>query len=553
MKKRLLLLMILVSLLSIFIVRVDAYSPHYLPGGKNYISSDNIIKVGEQVSTINPFLVKPYTDYTFSIERYYTDGREFIMTISFYDDDILLSQLNLDDSIMQLTPDGSSMFYTFKTPVETNYMEFEFRDNGSYVSGTELTNVQLEEGTLPTAYEPYIEGNILDTSSPYFIGSSTIISYFDQPITLAEIQASLSAYDDVDGDLTDNIIVLEDNYSANIGVLGSYTINFSVSDNSGNVTNTTITVEVIDILPPVFSNIENITAVYPNVYSQEDIIAMLSASDNYDGDVSSNITVTSDDYSANASIIGTYQMEFKVSDSSGNETTYIQNITVVDNEGPVISGIDNLSIGYDQSLTHNMILANLSVVDNYDDASTLQFVVESDNYSANKDELGSYEIRVSVTDSSGNKTIKVVTINVVDAIGPVVYFNSSVIQVYSDTVLSLPDFAKLLVKTNELDINSDYFIKVRYDSYTPYSNLPGTYHIYLDFEDGYGRITSKNFEVRVVERGYDGVYIHENTGEITKPNTISTLIYSVAGSVSLVGVGGIIVILKIYKKKHFKL
>ncbi len=552
MKKRLLKLLIFICIVPIFTIKIEAYSPHYLPGGKNYISSENIIKVNETVSTIEPFLIKPYTDYTLSISRDYTDGRPFMMTIYFYNNDELISQLNINDENLVLY---ENEFYTntFKSPVEANYLGFEFIDNGSYVSGTELIDVQIEEGSSYSPYETYIEGNIIDTSSPYFIGSSTIISYFDQPITLAEIKSSLSAYDDIDGDLTDNIVVLEDNYTPNVGLIGSYPIVFSVSDNSSNTTTTTITVEVVDLLPPVFSNLDNIVAVYPNVYTHEDILAMLNASDNYDGDISSNIQVISDNYSAKASIIGSYQMEFEVSDSSGNSTRYIQNITVIDDQGPVITGINNLSVGYDQVLTMSMVLSNLSVVDNYDEASTLDFVIESDNYSANKETIGTYQIEVSVTDSSGNKTIKVIDVNVVDEIGPVVYFNSSIIQVYSDNVLSLPDFAKLLVKTKELDSNSDYFIKVRYDSYSPYANLPGTYHIYLDFEDGYGKITSKDFEVKVVERGYDALYIKENISNVDKPNSFTGLIYTVVGSSSLLGAGVIVVVLKIYRKKHLNL
>ena len=550
MKKRLLKKLILCCLIPIFLIHIKAYSPHYLPGGKNYISSENIIKVDETISTINPFLIKPYTDYTLTIGRDYTDGRPFSMTITFYNNDLILSQIIIDDA--NLDPYGNDFYFnTFRTPVEANYLSFEFIDNGSYISGNELVNVQIEEGVSPSNYEPYIEGNIIDTSSPYFIGSGTIISYFDQPITLLEIKSSLSAYDDIDGDLTANIEVLEDNYTANIGILGSYTIVFSVADNSSNVTTTTVTVEVVDILPPVFSNLENIFAVYPNVYSHEDILAMLSASDNYDGDISNNISVVNDNYSANASIVGSYQMEFEVSDSSGNTTSYIQNITVIDDQGPVISGIDNISVGYDQTLTPSMILANLSVVDNYDEPSILELVIESDNYSANKEVIGSYQMEVSVTDSSGNKSVKIINIDVVDAIGPVVYFNSSIIQIYSDTVLSLPDFAKLLVKTNELDINTDYFIKVRYDSYSPYANLPGIYHIYLDFEDGYGTVTSKDFEVRVVEKGYDALYIHENVTSIHKSNSLSAITYTVVGSAALVGAGLIITFLKIYKKKRF--
>ena len=71
MKKTIFAIILVLSLLFVSTISVSAYSPHYLPGGKNYISSDNVRKVGSNISTINPLLVKPYTEYTFSVSRDY--------------------------------------------------------------------------------------------------------------------------------------------------------------------------------------------------------------------------------------------------------------------------------------------------------------------------------------------------------------------------------------------------------------------------------------------------------------------------------------------------
>ncbi|HQN74926.1 MAG TPA: Ig-like domain repeat protein [Bacillota bacterium] len=547
MKKNILLVFLSLIVVTIFTVQVSAYSPHYLPGGKNYISSDNIIKVDETISTINPFLVKPYTDYTFSVYRDYFDGRDFLGSIYFYDNEDYLSEINYDN--LTMISEGNYLYLTFKTPAEANYLAFEFRDNGTFVSGTELINVQLEEGTVMTAYEPYIQGTIIDTSSPYFIGSGTIISYFDQPITVAEIQNSLTAYDDIDGDLTSRIVIKSDNYSDNMQTLGSYTVVFEVADNSANTTEITINIEVVDVLAPVFSEVGVIQAVYPNVYTPEDIRLMMTASDNYDGDVSTNITLVTDNYSLNANVVGTYTMEFTVTDSSGNSVNRTQEIQVIDNEGPVISGTDNISVGYDQTLTVSAVKAGLSAVDNYDESSELEIILESDNYTENKNTLGNYSMRFSVTDSSGNKTTKTLTVNVIDAVGPIVYLNSSIIQVYADTVLSLSDFAKLLVKTNELDKEQDYFITIRYDSYSNFSTKPGTYHMYLDFMDGYGNTIAKDFQINVIDKSFDFLYIHEDFTDVPLPKLTPLAIISISiGGVMALSSAGII-IYKLQKKK----
>jgi len=510
MKKFIFSMFLFLSFLSIFIITVSAYSPHYLPGGKNYISSDNVVKVGDIVNSINPFLVKSYTDYTFSVSRDYVDGAPFNLNVYFYDNDGYISDESTDDFSMTFDNTLNVYYFTFTTPAECNYLEFDFNDNGSYVSGSELIDVQLEEGLIATVYEPYIQGDIMDTSSPYFIGSNSIISYYDQPITVVEIQSSLSAYDDIDGDLSANITVVQDNYTANIGTLGTYSVIFSVTDNSMNSTEMTVNVQLVDVLAPVFSNVSTITAVYPNTYTVQDIIAMLSASDNYDADVSHLITLVEDNYTVNSNIVGTYQMDFQVTDSSGNISYYTQAISVVDVEGPVISGNETISIGYNHQLTPTIVMEGLGVIDNYDDQLTLNIVLESDNYSINYNKLGQYSMQFSVTDSSGNKIYKTINITVVDEIGPVVYFDSSIIQVYSDTVLSLPDFAQLLVKTNELNQGEDYYITIKYDNYTNHAQNPGTYHLSLDFEDSKGDVLTKEFQIRVLDRGYDYIFVQDH-------------------------------------------
>jgi hypothetical protein len=532
MKKIILGFILSITFLTVFIIKVEAYSPHYLPGGKNYISSDNIIEVNETISSIDSFVIKPYTEYTFSVDNIFFEGMPFEGAICFYDNDVFIIEFSFDNYMMENNVDLNVWSYTFITPAEANYMSFEFRDNGNYEPGTELIGVQLEEGFVPTEYEPYIAGSIIDTSSPYFVGSGTIISYFDQPITISEIQSSLTAYDDIDGDLTDNINLIQDGYSENMTSLGSYDLIFEVSDNSNNKTQLTVKVEVVDVLAPVFSDIGVIKAVYPNVYSVEEIKGMLTASDNYDGDISSHITLVDDRYTEFSSQTGLYEIEYSVTDTSGNTANYVQIIEVVDEEGPIISGNDNISVGYDQELTMANIKYGLSVVDNYDLSSIIELVLESNSYSANSHTLGTYLVQFSATDSSGNKTIKDIIINVVDEIGPVVYLNSSIIQVYSDTVLSLPDFAKLLVNTNELSGEQDYFIKIKYDSYSKNSFNPGTYHLYLDFEDGYGKVLSKEFQINVLERDYDYLYIQDDM-DISPEKGINSEKWFIIGGVAL--------------------
>lgn len=510
MKKRAILVTILM-IISIYFGAIDvkAYSPHYLPGGKNYLSVENFILDNSNYITDEAFLVKPYTDYTLTIPRAYADEQWDPIQIICYDNQTLIETKSIGINDMTYYHDGVSewFYYTFKTASDTNYMDIIFENESGYFTESGVDNIQLEEGTEFTGYEAFIEGALIDTSAPYFQSAGTVISYYDSPIAVSEIQSALVAYDAIDGDVTSSINLISDDYTANNQTLGTYTVVFEVSDSSGNSSQIDITVELVDVLKPVFSNIGIIQAVYPNVYTDEDIRLMLSASDNYDGDISQNIILISDDYTANASITGTYNMTFEVTDSSGNTETYTQWIEVVDNEGPIIGGISNITVGYDHYVSETEVKANLTFNDNYDDVEDLELVLENDTYTPNRFTLGSYEMEFSITDSSGNVTTKIILIQVVDELGPMVYFNSSIIQTYNDTVMALPDFMQLLRNTEEIDRMTDYYVTIRYDSYTKNARVPGVYHLSLNFTNDYGDEFQKDLEIRVVKRPIDYIDI----------------------------------------------
>ena len=439
--------------------------------------------------------------------------------------------------------------YNFTSYSNTNYISITFEDGLHYLKDNGLINIQLEEGSIFTGYEEYVEGVLVDTSAPYFQNAGKIVSYYDSPITIAEIQQSLTAYDAIDGNVTNNITLVSDNYTQNISVLGLYECVFSVSDQAGNTSEVTVFVELADVLAPVFSNVPVVQAVYPNVYTVENIKGMMSASDNYDGDISSQIVLINDNYTDNASVVGNYSMEFQVTDSSGNSENYIQQIMVVDNEYPIISGINNISVGYDRELSVSEVMGYLSYTDNYDIESSLELVLETNTYTNNSRVLGNYEMSFSVTDSSNNKTIHRVDINVVDEIGPIVYFNSSIIQTYTDTVMSLPDFTKLLVNTKEINPELSYYVTVRYDSYSKNANTPGIYHLKLNLKNEQGDELTKDLEIRVVERPIDFIVVPSNPEEDVTVYTYQLQTYIIGGVLTVLLVVSNIVWVVISKKK----
>ena len=526
---------------------VGASESHYIPGGKNYISQDNLAYDQDSfmVYNVQSILVKPEMDYVISFNERLVRG-DFELIIFFFDNLVSKGHRIVEESDLELISlDGEMHYYFhFMTSDDVNYIGFELY-NLDFTALEGIPLLQLEEGQIATSHEQYVPGTIIDTQSPYFQSSGTIISYVDQPITLSEIQNSLIAYDTIDGDVSDQIVVLNDGYTDYMDTLGSYIITFEVSDSSENKTSIDVHIEVVDILSPVFSDLNEINAVFPNVYSVEDIIDMLSASDNYDGDISNQIINIEDEYTANSSTVGTYEMLFSVADSSGNEATHQLIVNVVDEKAPIITGVDSMVIGYNHYFSEAEMIELFTVQDDYD--QNVSLVIDNNQYKDHARMIGEYSVVFSATDSSGNQSIKTLVMQVVDQVGPMIYLDKSVIQVYSNTVMSLPDFVHLLTKTNELNHENDYQITVRYDSYQKNATKPGTYHLRLSFKDQYGEVTDKDFEIRVVERGIDDIYFGQS--KLEESFFIKNKFYFICGGVGLVFVSSQILWYYIFRKK----
>ncbi len=227
-------------------------------------------------------------------------------------------------------------------------------------------------------------------------------------------------YDDV-SDITPRVAV---SGSVNIHVVGEYTINYNVSDSSGNkAAQATRTVYVVDSELPAL-NMTGGDAVI-EVHSAY-IDGGATATDNYDGDITSKIVVNNQ---VKANVVGTYYVTYDVKDSNGNSAVQIKRkVTVQDKTKPVIT-LKGVSLGGNSDVT-------LQVHGTYTDATAKASATATDNYDGNlsgsitvdntviADETGTYLVTFYVTDSNGNEAIPVTRkVHVVDTEKPVIHLN----------------------------------------------------------------------------------------------------------------------------------
>ncbi|QAA30343.1 immunoglobulin-like domain-containing protein [Clostridium manihotivorum] len=223
-------------------------------------------------------------------------------------------------------------------------------------------------------------------------------------------EAGFTANDNYDNDLTSKVSV---SGAVNTDKLGDYTLSYDVKDSSNNTAITLKrTVHVVDTTKPVITlkGDSDINVEVHKGYTDEGV----SAADNYDNDITSNVTVSG---KVNTDKIGQYIISYDVKDSSGNVAdTVKRTIHVLDTTKPIISlkGETDKTIEVHASYVDPGAIAT----DNYDEDITSKIIKSGE---VNTDKVGDYSINYDVKDNSNNAadTAKRV-IHVVDTTNPII-------------------------------------------------------------------------------------------------------------------------------------
>jgi len=256
----------------------------------------------------------------------------------------------------------------------------------------------------------------------------------DNPMNLflgqTYIEPGATAYDSVDGDLTDKI---EINGDVNSSVAGTYTITYTVSDTGGNTASTerTVAVEEDDKPPVITLKGDNpLPLLVGESYNEPGATAV----DNVDGDLSSQIQI--DNSNVNTSNAGTYEVLYSVSDNSGNKAEKKRTVIVsTDNTPPVITlkGQNPMEVKVDQNYNE----PGATATDNVDGDITNKIVTTGN---VNTSVEGTYTVNYEVTDNAGNTASKDRTVNVVPTGIQLSESdnNSTIFNINEETTYSIP-------------------------------------------------------------------------------------------------------------------
>lgn len=214
---------------------------------------------------------------------------------------------------------------------------------------------------------------------------------------------------------------LTDDYT--FTTVGTHTLNVSVSDSSGNNTTKNFTITVTDNEAPVVARRDGGTGSIivglsrAIVLEDSDFLALFSATDGVDGDVSSTLALA--EGSSLPVKVGSYDLKIVATDKSGNEGSLTVTLMVSSDVPPVFILSDNLvNATTSNPLTSSQIQQLVSII--YDDANVTaaNILINDSEYQANSTKVGSYSVSYAVnyTDDGGELHSKkgILTIAVVE-------------------------------------------------------------------------------------------------------------------------------------------
>lgn len=137
-----------------------------------------------------------------------------------------------------------------------------------------------------------------------------------------EPKVDVTANDYRDGDITDSITVTSNN--VNVNQKGTYSVTYSVTNSLGKITTKTITVTVVANASPVI-DVSNKVIKINDTFNP---LSGVAATDKEDGTLTSSIEIVSNN--VNPAVLGTYQVQYKVTDAAGNISTKEISVVVED-------------------------------------------------------------------------------------------------------------------------------------------------------------------------------------------------------------------------------
>ena len=378
---------------------------------------------------------------------------------------------------------------------------------------------------------------------PVLSGQTAFVTNIDNPLPESTIKSYISAYDDVDGDLTHLIQLVSTDYEEPYSV-GQFEIEYSVSDSSGNTASLLVYVLVRDVTAPV-SSIDNIFDVsYTETF---DVSAFgnaikAEAQDNYYPNDQLTVTVQSNEYTPNKTNIGQYEIVYLIKDPSGNEALAYTYVNVIDDVDPIVSYNPIIVKPATSNLILTDIIEDITATDAISGNVTSSLEIITDGYTGNGNKVGEYDIIFQVSDGAGNVTEFTVTVQVMDNVPPVfMVIPGHFIRVEQIVTLTNEEIIDILQATGQLNITSPMSWSFISNEYLGNEQFPGLYAVSMRFVSTSGATEVESFVIEVMPSpDWDGVIDeaqawYDEALSWMKQNPLYTALAFVGVALSIIG------------------
>lgn len=343
-------------------------------------------------------------------------------------------------------------------------------------------------GSGAYSYKDYIAPSIYTTQDMFTIE-------LDKEFDFEDVTNFIVSFDETDGSLIEELIY--ENYSENKHKIGTYSAIYKACDNSNNCSQITIKINVVDKKAPTINGINNIVSYMSHPVSNLDIMNMLTAMDNYDGNITHKIEIYSSNYTTE--IPGIYFTSFIVKDSSNNtiEDPFKVTISLQDDINPQIEGPTLFKSKLSSPISISFIMSNMIVYDNTDAEAYKNLYVISDEYTNNIYRIGTYNIFLGAYDMYTNEASPYkIEVVVIDDVIPTIEGKNSY-NSYLSSPISITTIKNNLTFHDNYDGNLYNKIEVCEDTYSLNKNNLGIYYVIFSIKDSSNN-TSEPFKVEII-------------------------------------------------------
>ena len=250
--------------------------------------------------------------------------------------------------------------------------------------------------------------HVVDTEAPAISNASAYPDGADPSIWIVDVQlqnvfVDVTSFSDNYNSIGNNLDVV---VNPGIGIealvdtrfKGTTEVSYTATDESGNTTNQIIRYVVEDYIPPMI-NLHTLDTVLHDVNTPYNPVDA-TASDNLYSTTQISLTKTSN---VNPYVLGTYEDTYTATDASGNVSTRIRYVKVVDRIAPEITGksgsIVRVGLFSNFSAKERLVFS-----DNYDAPEDVYANAELISTNINTYKEGFYEATFRTWDNSGNES-----------------------------------------------------------------------------------------------------------------------------------------------------